>query len=99
MSVRVERVAVIERGKGDEAWEFAATISHYVEETFGVEIAWGTQIGGTVGTLHWYADYESLAQLEEVLGRVLSDAGYSKLISDAADLFTGPAEDTIVYMM
>ncbi|MFQ5553992.1 MAG: hypothetical protein ACE5GC_01315 [Acidimicrobiia bacterium] len=99
MGVRLDRSAVIERGKRDQALEFAATVSDYVGENFGVTVTWGLQVGGTLGTLHWYADYESMAQLEETLGRTMTDAQYLKLVDEAADLFAAPPEDTLVYTM
>ena len=87
MGVRFTRVAVVERGKQVEALEFAATISEYVEEQFDTTVTWGLQIGGTVGAIHWYSDYGSLGELEEILGRTMTDAGYMKLIAEAQDLF------------
>ena len=99
MAVRFNRTAIIERGKRDEALQFAATISEYWQENFGLAVTWGVQIGGTLGTVHWYSDHENMAQLEEAFGFAMSDEGYLKLIADAQDLFAAPPEDTIVYTM
>ncbi len=99
MGVRLARTATIERGKRNEAVEFAATISEYWKENFGVAVTWGVQVGGTLGTLHWHSDYENMAHVEQAIGFAQSDAGYVKLIDDAQDLFTAPPEDTIIYTM
>lgn len=99
MGVRFTRTGLIERGRRDEALEFAATISAYFEETYGVGVTWGLEIGGTVGTLHWYSDYESLAHLEEVFGRTMTDTVYKKMLDEAVDLFSEAPEDTIVVTM
>ena len=99
MAVRFTRTGVIERGKRDDALAFAATISNYVEETYGTPVSWGVGVGGTNGTLYWYVDYESLAHLEEIFGRSMTDTAYLKLLDEAVDLFRGAAEDTIVYIM
>ncbi|MCZ6457280.1 MAG: hypothetical protein O6650_08540, partial [Actinobacteria bacterium] len=44
MGVRLARTATIERGKRNEAVEFAATISEYWKENFGVAVTWGVQV-------------------------------------------------------
>ncbi len=36
MGIRFERVALMERGKNEEALAFAATISDYMRNTYGV---------------------------------------------------------------
>ncbi len=99
MGVRFTRTSTMARGKTDEAMAFAARVSEYVSENMGVEVKWGGQVGGTTGCLHWYVDYDDMAHMERVLGATLMDEGYKKLVDDAADLFEGPAQDTIVYLM
>ncbi len=56
-------------------------------------------MGGTVGVIHWFVDYKDMAHLEEMLGKTMTDEGYGKLLAGAVDMFTGPAEDTLVYTM
>ena len=99
MGVRFNRSAVVERDKRSEAGEFAAAVSDYIQEHFGVEVTWGLQVGGTVGKLHWFVDYTDMAHMEAVLAKTMTDPGYIKLIDEAADLFVGEATDTIVYTM
>ena len=99
MGVRHTRTGTIERGKRDDALAFAATISQYWEENFGVAVTWGAQVGGTLGTVHWHSDYEDMAHLERALGFAMTDQGYLKLVDDANELFAGPPEDTIIYTM
>ena len=41
----------------------------------------------------------SLGELEEILGRTMTDAGYMKLIAEAQDLFRDAPQDTLVYTM
>ena len=99
MGVRFNRTAVVERDKRSEAMEFAGAISDYISENFGVEVTWGMQIGGTVGKIHWFADYTDMAHMEAILGKTMTDPGYIKLVDEAADIFVGDAIDTIVYTM
>ncbi len=99
MGVRFDRSIVIARGKNREATEFAAAGSTYMGEWTGVPIIWGLEIGGTVGKIHWYADYENMAGLEAVLGQTMTDDGYQQLLDSSVDAFVGAAEDTLVYTM
>lgn len=100
MGVRLDRTAVVDRGKANEAMKFAAAVSSYIEDNWGIPMTWGMEVGGTFGTVHWFADYTDMAQLEETLGRTMTDEGYQKLLEDAADLFVvGETSDTIVYTM
>ena len=97
MGVRFTRSAVTERGKRAEAMAFAAEISEYWKEHFGVPVTVGAQVGGTLGTIHWHADYENLDHFEKAIGFATTDPNYLKLIDGAQDLFTEPPEDTIIY--
>lgn len=99
MGVRLNRSILIARGKAAEAQEFAAEVSDYLEKATGIPVIWGVEVGGTVGRLHWYADYESLGALEAAFGQTESDEGYNKLLASGNDLFDGHAEDTWVYTM
>jgi len=99
MGVRFTRTAVIGAGKRDEALAFAAEVKSYVEENFGTTITWGLQLGGTLGKIHWYSDYENLAEFEKLLGQTMTDEGYLKLVAPAGDLFVAAPEDTLVYTM
>ncbi len=99
MGVRFTRTAVIAAGKRDEALAFAGEVKSYVEEHFGRTVTWGLQLGGTLGKIHWYSDYENLAEFEKLLGQTMTDEGYTKLVAPAGDLFAAAPEDTLVYTM
>ena len=80
--------------------QFAATVTSYIEENWGISIIWGVEVGGTFGKVHWAADYRDMAHLEETFGRTMTDEGYRKLLADANDLFiAGATTDTIIYTM
>ena len=100
MGVRLTRTAVVDRGKADEAMEFAAAVTSYISENWGISIIWGMEIGGTFGRVHWFSDYANMAHLEQTYGMTMSDEGYRQLLADANDLFiTGETKDTLVYTM
>ena len=99
MGVRFDRSIEIKRGKNAEATAFASEICTYYEELTGVPLIWGLEIGGTVGKIHWYSDYESLAAVEVTLGATMADEGWAKLLDTSVDLFVGQGQDTLVYTM
>jgi len=100
MGVRLARTAVVDRGKVDETMMFAAAVTNYITVHWGISMIWGVEVGGTFGKVHWAGDYANMAQLEEMLGKTMTDEGYRNLLADAPDLFIpGKTEDTIIYTM
>jgi len=99
MGVRFMRRATIARGKGDEARAFAADISAHWEETYGTTVTWGFEIGGDFGTLYWFSDHESLADLEKEMMASMANQHTSKLLAEAGDLFQGIAQDKLIVTM
>lgn len=99
MGIRLHRTAVIDRGKTNEALAFAAAVSSYLNENHGLDISWGVEVGGTVGKVHWYVDYEDMAALEASLMKTMNDEGYQNLVDTVNDVFAGNAEDTLVATM
>ena len=100
MSIRFHRTALAEGDKVDEAGAFAAEVTKYVTENWGLTMIWGWQVGGTYITVHWFVDYANMTEMEAALGRTMTDEGYRKLLGKAQDYFvTGTVEDTIVYTM
>lgn len=98
MGVRLNRSILIARGKNDEATEFAAEVCAAFEKATGVPLVWGLEIGGTVGVVHWFAEYENLAALEASFLVASADESYQKLLDTAVDFFDGPPQDTWVYI-
>ena len=100
MGVRLDRTAVIDRGKGNEAMAFAAEITAYMKENWGLDVIWGMEIGGTWGKIHWFSNYDNMSHLEEGLGRTMTYEGYRSLLEKAVDVFIPDAtQDTLVYTM
>jgi hypothetical protein len=100
MGVRLTSTAVVDRVKVDEAMVFAAAVTNYITENWGISIVWGVEVGGTFGKVHWAGDQADMAQLEEILGKTMTDEGYRSLLADSNDLFiAGKTEDTIIYTM
>jgi hypothetical protein len=80
------RTANMHDGKGQEAFAWAVKVANYLNEKFpGANMQVVRNIGGPVWQVHWIANFESLAALEEVMKRVEADAGYLELLGEARD--------------
>lgn len=100
MAIRFQRTSLVAGVKGQEAAAFAAEVSKYVTENWGNITSWGTGVGGTYGTVHWFTDYEDLAAFEKGMFRSFTDPGYIAILAKAEGLFIeGSTKDTIIYMM
>ena len=99
MGVRFMRKNQIVRGKSDEAIAFANDIAAHWEETYGTKLTWGFEIGGDVGTLYWFADHASLADLETEMMASMNNDATNKLLGESVDLFDGAPKDKIIVTM
>jgi hypothetical protein len=99
MAIRFNRTSVVAGAKGQEAAAFAAEISKYVTDK-GMPTAWGMQVGGAYGAMHWFTDYPDMAAFEAGMVMTLTDPGYLEILAKAEGLFIeGSTEDTIIYLM
>ena len=100
MGIRFNRHGMIAPGKRAEAVAFSAEVSAYFTQNWGVPLTWGMEVGGAWGTVHWFAEYDSLAQFEEIAAKSLADEGMAALMDKGADLFlAGSFKDTLVMTM
>ncbi len=100
MAIRFHRTALVAGSRDQEASAFAAEICTYTTESLGLPTSWGLQVGGTLGTLHWFTDFADMTELEAGMAKTLTDTGYKELMAKAAHLFVeGRTEDSIIYMM
>ena len=100
MAIRFHRTALVAGDKQQEAAAFAAEVSQYVTESMGMTTTWGIQVGGPLSTVHWFTDFENMAEMEAGLVKTITDDGYLKLLAKTGHLFVeGRSEDSIIYMM
>ena len=100
MAIRFHRTSLVAGVKGQEAAAFAAEISKYLTESMGIPTTWGMQVGGTFGTMHWFAEYPDMAAFEAGLIKTITDPGYIAILAKAETIFVeGTTEDSIIYMM
>lgn len=100
MTIRLDRTGLVAKHQNPQAAASAAEISAYLTEKLGMPTTWGVEVGGPVGTMHWYIDFADMAALEAGLAKSMTDPGYIEIIARAASLFIeGRTEDSIIFMM
>ena len=98
LKYRWHRSSLISGGKADEAIQFAIEVSKYVNNKYPeITVYPYIEVFGTIGKLHWFVDYDSLATAERIMSELSSDAGYEALLKKAANLFIeGSGRDTMM---
>lgn len=80
-----------------EAAAFAGDMATRVSSVTGLELAaWQVAFGAPVGTFSWTTTVESHADLATATEKLATDAGYLDAVERGADMFVGPAEDSLV---
>ena len=81
-----------------EVVQWAKEVADYVTSNYpeATILAFAEQYGA-VGTIHWYADYEDIATLDQVGSQLLTAEGYWAVIATGTGLFIeGSAHDTVM---
>jgi hypothetical protein len=79
--------AQIARFQFDAAMAWAVEVTDYVVDLTGVGIALAAENYGDFGTLAWIAGPDSAEQADAMNEAMLADAGWRKMVANAADLF------------
>jgi hypothetical protein len=94
--IHITRSASIAPGKTGEAVAFAQGIIKHFKEKHSVTLEVLMPIGGNPGRIAWLGRYESLAQWEVLIGKLLSDSDYQQMIAKNKDTFLpGTVNDDI----
>ena len=95
---RFHRIARASRGKLLQAIQWAKEVSGYINEKYApVSVQAYIEQFGDGGTIHWFSDFEHVADWETLNAQLLADQGYWALLDKAADLFIeGSLHDTLV---
>ena len=93
------RTASVHDGKIQQAFEMAAKVTAYVNETFDVEMHVARNVGGSAYELHWIFSTESLAAWEDLWRRIEADEGYQELLGEIrqAGVFIGTSGTDRLY--
>ncbi len=80
-----------------DAAAFAVDITTRASTVTGLDLSsWQTIFGAPAGTFSWTTTVESHAELGEATEKLAVDVGYLDAVQSAAELFDGPAEDSLV---
>jgi hypothetical protein len=90
------RSASIAPGKIGDAIAFAQGISKYIKDTYGTAVEVLMPIGGNPSRIAWYANYDSLAQWQDIADRSLRDPNYQEMLAkNSATFLPGSVHDDI----
>ena len=96
--VRFQRIARFKAAKARDAVKWAREIAGYVSARYpDSPVQVFTERYGTVGVIHWMADFPDVATMDSVLTGLLEDEGYQDYLFRADDLLLeGYGKDTVM---
>jgi hypothetical protein len=90
------RSATIAPGKIGDAIAFANDISRFIKDNYGTDVVVLMPVGGNPSRIAWHANYDSLAQWQELADRSLRDPNYMEIIAkNSATFLPGSVQDEI----
>ncbi len=98
MAIRFTRTRNIRAGKGSEAIALGLRMRDYFLETHGVEASFGVQVGGPMGLVFWYMDFDDWDHFSEIGTAIWADERYVALEAEGDDVFLQGGQDTVVQM-
>ena len=76
---------------------FAVEVAAKVTSITGRDLnVFNTVFGAPIGTIHWTARFESLAELGDVTAKLAVDSGYMDMVQKASGLFSSLPSDSVV---
>jgi hypothetical protein len=95
--VRFQRKGRVRAGKYPEALTWAKEISSIVGSAGAQTVAVWSEVFDDVQAIYWHADFESIAEVEQMRNSLLGHGGYQNLIGRAGELLIdGSLEDTLL---
>jgi hypothetical protein len=86
MTITHVRTAVAQSGKSLEFIAFAKEMSELIGGILGTKPVVATGFGGNANEIAWISETESLAQMEETMGKLAANADYRALLKKAEHL-------------
>jgi len=94
------RTSTADPKRGMDALAFSADIAGRVNSVTGQEVsAWTVLYGAPITTVTWTTRVESHAALGAMTEKLQADAGYMAATAEAADLFVGAPEDSLIELL
>lgn len=91
--IRWQRRFRMQHGRQQEALKWAREVVKHVNANFGPTVLqlFVPQLSGEeMDTLVWMADFDSLAAMEQVVDRVMSDPGFQEINARGTELLRPP---------
>ena len=80
------RSLTVQPGKIGEAVGWGKELVGIVKRVTGKDLALCTSFGGAIGALAWIGNYDSMAQIEDTLAKLMADREYLAAIGKAGQL-------------
>ena len=80
------RSLTVQPGKIGEAVGWGKELVGIVKRVTGKDLALCTSFGGAIGALAWIGHYDSMAQIEDTLAKLMADREYLAAIGKAGQL-------------
>ena len=94
--ITITRTASIAPGKMAGAMAFGHQIARHIKDKHGVSLEVLMPIGGNPSRIAWLARYDSLAQWESLVGKLMGDKEYMETVARNSDNFLpGSVHDDI----
>ena len=95
--VRWTRAGRVARGKEQQAMQWAKELTEWANKKYGGQLSVYIGYFGDYGTIRWFWDFESLAELEKAAGKVMGDQEYWQRHNRAVGLWVeGSLTDTVM---
>ena len=83
--ITLVRTANMNDGQAMAGLAWAVKVATYITENLGVDVQVARNVGGPVNQVHWMANYDSLADFDAAMKRLLNDEGYMELVAEAQE--------------
>jgi hypothetical protein len=81
------RSALIAPDKSTEAMAFVRQMAAHLHDNFGKALEVTVPIGGNPNRIAWHVRYESLAEWESLVAKLMADGDYMKTLASGSSLF------------
>ena len=94
---RWQRTVLTKSGGTERAAQFAVAVTQFVNQKYPeINVEVYMEILGVSGKIHWFADFESMEQLQRITDGLATDAEYNQMVLDVAGVFVdGHTHDTV----
>jgi hypothetical protein len=82
MAILWQRTGNVKMAELPAAVKFAKSVAGYLNEKYSLKVEVATPLAGVSSRVMWLSRFDSLAMMEQLLGKLAQDAGYNKLVAE-----------------